>query len=138
MSERPIQIMSINMNRQSYLTHSLLQTTTADIILIQEPWVGTVATAHSDSDPLGSAIPGSTHNNMWDCFLPTFTDPDLVRVAAYIGFFFFFFNYFLTSLACAIRCAMMGRDPGKQRRDLQHTLLLLRVTNLHRDATKGQ
>jgi len=45
MSERPIQILSINMNRQSPLTHTLLQTTTADIILIQEPWIGTVNTA---------------------------------------------------------------------------------------------
>jgi len=86
MSERPIQIMSVNMNRQSHLTHSLLQTMTADIILIQEPWIGTVATARSDTDPLGSAIPGTTNNNMWDCFLPKFTDPDSVCVAAYVRF----------------------------------------------------
>jgi len=86
MSERPIQIMSVNMNRQSHLTHSLLQTCTADIILIQEPWVGTVATARSDSDPLGNAIPGATNNNMWECFLPNFTDPKTVRVAAYVRY----------------------------------------------------
>jgi len=86
MFERPIQIMSVNMNQQSHLTHSLLQTTTADIILIQEPWVGTVTTACSDTDPLGSTIPGTTNNNMWDCFLPSFTDPKTVCVAAYVKY----------------------------------------------------
>ena len=86
MSERPLQIMSVNMNRQSHLTYTLLQTSTADIILIQEPWIGTVTTARSDTDPLGSAIPGATNNNMWDCFLPNFTDPDSVRVAAYVHY----------------------------------------------------
>jgi len=86
MSECPIQIMSVNMNRQSLLTHSLLQTTTADILLIQEPWIGTVQTAQSDSDPLGTAIPGATNNNMWECLLPSFTDPDLVRIACYVKY----------------------------------------------------
>jgi len=86
MSERPLQIMSVNLNRQSHLTHTLLQTTTADIILVQEPWIGTVTTARSDTDPLGSAIPGATNNNMWDCFLPAFTNPDSVRVAAFVRY----------------------------------------------------
>jgi len=86
MPERPIQIMLVNMNRQSPLTHSLLQTCTADIILIQELWIGTVTTARSDSDPLGTAIPGATNNTMWECFLPSFTDPKQVRVAAYVKF----------------------------------------------------
>jgi len=78
--------MSVNMNRQSPLTHSLLQTCTADIILIQEPWIRTITTARSDSDPLGTAIPGTTNNNMWECFLPSFTDPKQVHVAAYVKF----------------------------------------------------
>ena len=86
MTERPIQIMSINMNRQSPLTHTLLQTTSADIILIQEPWIGTVMTARSDTDPLGDAIFGATNNNMWECYLPSFTDPKLVRVAVYVRY----------------------------------------------------
>jgi len=86
MPERPIQIMSVNMNQQSFLTHTLLQNATADILLIQEPWIGTVHTARSDSDPLGTAIPGSTNNNMWECYLPSFTDPDSVRVACYVRY----------------------------------------------------
>jgi len=84
MSERPIQITLVNMNRQSALTHSLLQTSTADILIIQEPWIGTVQIGRSDSDPLGLEIAGATNNNMWECFLPSFTDPSSVRVAAYV------------------------------------------------------
>jgi len=76
--------MSVNMNRQNPLTHTLLQTSPADIILIQEPWIGTVRTARSDSDPMGTAVFGATNNNMWECFLPSFTDPDSVRVAVYV------------------------------------------------------
>ena len=86
MSERPLQIMSVNVNRQSYLTHILLQTCTADILLVQEPWIGTIQTAHSDTDPLGTAIPGATGNNMWDIHLPSFTDPDDVHVAVFVKF----------------------------------------------------
>ena len=84
MPERPIQIMSINLNQQSPLTHTLLQTSTADILLIQEPWIGTIQTAHSDTDPMGTAISSATNNNMWQCYLPTFTDPDTVRVAVFV------------------------------------------------------
>ena len=86
MTERPLQIMLVNVNRQSYLTHILLQTCTADILIVQEPWIGTVQTARSDSDPLGTAIPSATSNNMWDILLPSFTDPDEVRVAAFVKF----------------------------------------------------
>ena len=78
--------MSINMNRQSLLTHTLLQTSPADILVLQEPWIGTVQTARSDTDPLGNSIPGATNNNMWECYLPAFTDPDSVRVAIYVKF----------------------------------------------------
>ena len=84
MSEHPLQIMSVNVNKQSFLTHSLLQTCTADILLIQEPWIGTVQTARSDTDPLGTAVLGPTHNNMWDLFLPSYTDQTNVRVAVFV------------------------------------------------------
>jgi len=86
MPERPIQIMLINMNQQSLLTHTLLQTSTADILVIQEPWIRTVQTSQSDSDPLGTSIPGTTNNNRWECYLPSFTDPNSVRIAIYVKF----------------------------------------------------
>ena len=84
MSERPIKIMSVNMNRQSALTHALLQTSSADILIIQEPWIGTVQTGRSDTDPDGIPVPGATNNNMWECFLPSFTVSSDVRIAAYV------------------------------------------------------
>ena len=41
-------------------------------------------TAQSDTDPMGTAIFGATNNNMWVCYLPSFTDADLVRVAIFV------------------------------------------------------
>ena len=104
MSEQPIQIMLVNINQQSDLTHTLLQTSTADIILIQEPWVGTVQTAWSDTDPMGTAIFGATNNNLWVCYLPSFTDPDLVYIAIFVKHDLactFSFFFFLGSILCA-------------------------------------
>ena len=63
---------------------ALLQTSTADILIIQEPWIGTIQIGQSDSDPSGLEIPGATNNNMWECYLPSFTDPSTVRVTVYI------------------------------------------------------
>jgi len=45
-----------------------------------------VQTTRSDTDPLRNSIPGATNNNMWECYLPAFTDPDSVRVAIYVKF----------------------------------------------------
>ena len=86
MSEQPIQIMSVNMNWQSLLTYTLLQISTADILVIQEPWIRTVLTTCSDSDPLGTSVLGATNNNMWECYLPSFTDPNVVHIAVYVKF----------------------------------------------------
>ena len=72
------------MNQQSALTHALLQTSSADILIIQEPWIRTVQIRRSDSDPSGFKVSSATHNNMWECFLPSFTDPASVQVATYV------------------------------------------------------
>ena len=70
MSARPLHIVSININRQSTLLHTLLQTSEADILLIQEPWHGTVNVDRSDTDPLGTHILGVTANNQWQIYYP--------------------------------------------------------------------
>lgn len=75
--------MSVNVNRQSALLHSLLQTSPHDILLIQEPWIGSIQTARSDTDPLGMVVAGATANPLW---VPTFSDPYSVRVAIYIKY----------------------------------------------------
>jgi len=42
--------------------------------------------AWSDTDPLGDAIFGATNNNMWECYLPSFTDPKSVHIAVYVRY----------------------------------------------------
>jgi hypothetical protein len=63
MSEHPISITSINIGCQSLMLSALLQTSTADILLIQEPWHGPISVTCSDSDPLGLSVLGVTANN---------------------------------------------------------------------------
>ena len=79
-----LQILTVNLHRRNPLVHSLLQTCSADIVFIQEPWVGAVHTAQSDSDPLGVTIPGAVHNNMWHAFLPKAFATDTCKVVAYV------------------------------------------------------
>src|SRR6266581_27614 len=84
MRDTPIRIMSVNMRRRSAITHALLQNSTADILLIQEPWYGKVQIARSDSSPEGIEVRGATHNNQWECFLPALKPGDTCRVATYV------------------------------------------------------
>ena len=85
MPERPISIMSVNVHHDNAVTHALLQTSPHDILLIQEPWIGSIQTARSDTNPLGSAIAGAAANSLWERpYLPSFTDPSSIRIAIYI------------------------------------------------------
>ena len=85
MPEQPISIMSVNVHHDNLVMHALLQSSPHDILLIQEPWIGSIQTARSDSDPLGSAIAGAAANSLWECpYLPSFTDPSSVHMAIYI------------------------------------------------------
>jgi len=45
-----------------------------------------IQTAHSDSDPLGSEIKGTTANPLWDLFLPAFMHADSVWVTIYVKY----------------------------------------------------
>jgi len=85
MSERPISIMLVNVHHNNLVTHALLQSSPHDILLIQEPWIGSIQTARSDSDPLGTAIAGAMANSLWERpYLPSFTDPSSVHMAIYV------------------------------------------------------
>ena len=117
--------MSVNMNRQNGLTHSLLQTSDADILIIQEPWVGTVQIGRSDSDPAGIEIPGANNNNKWECYLPSFTDASDVRVAAYIKADFAH-TFAITNLLSHPLCT-----PESMILDLSFGDELLRIVNVY-------
>jgi hypothetical protein len=70
MSIHQLKITSINMHKNNSCTQAILQTTTTDILLIQEPWYGTVATLHSDTKVEGDPQQGEAMNNMWDAHVP--------------------------------------------------------------------
>ena len=84
MSVRPLHIVSININRQSALLHALLQTSDADVLLIQEPWHGTVNVDRSDHDPLGTHILGVTANNQWQIYYPKHSPDERCLVVTYV------------------------------------------------------
>jgi len=85
MPEKPISIMLVNVHHDNAVTHTLLQTSPHDILLIQEPWISSIQTARSDTDPLRLAVAGAAANSLWERpYLPSFTDPSSVCVAIYI------------------------------------------------------
>ena len=84
MSERPIQILSANVRRRSVVQHGLLQQSSYDILLIQEPWFGRINVTRTDADPDGVEVRGTTANNMWDCYLPHYLPHETCKVAIYV------------------------------------------------------
>jgi len=66
------------------MTHVLLQNSSADILLIQEPWYNTVSIAHSDKDPKGIPVLGPVINNLWTVYLPAHSPSDICKVAIYV------------------------------------------------------
>jgi hypothetical protein len=84
MSAHPLKVVSININKQSALLHTLLQTSDADILLVQEPWHGTISITRSDSNPLGTHILGATANNRWQLYYPKHQPDERCLVATYV------------------------------------------------------
>ena len=84
MTERPLHILSVNMNCQRTMD-ALLQTCTSDILLVQEPWFFNIVPRRSDSHPSGTPVLGPMINSRWTVFLPTH-DPtrDTCNVAIYV------------------------------------------------------
>ena len=66
------------------MSHALLQTSDATFLLVQEPWYGRIQTSRLDSDPSGIEILGTTHNNLWESFLPRHSPTDRCKVAVFI------------------------------------------------------
>jgi Reverse transcriptase (RNA-dependent DNA polymerase)/Endonuclease-reverse transcriptase len=84
MSERPLHIMSVNAHRSNAVVHGLLHASPFDILLIQEPWFGTIHTSRDDHDPAGVTTAGVAHNNMWASYLPEHGPDDVCKVAIYV------------------------------------------------------
>jgi Reverse transcriptase (RNA-dependent DNA polymerase)/Endonuclease-reverse transcriptase len=65
-----LHILSVNMNRSNFKLASLLQTTSADCILVQEPWWGHLIPRRSDTDPDGDPALGTVSHPAWTVFTP--------------------------------------------------------------------
>jgi hypothetical protein len=66
-------ILSANMNWSNYKLISLLETTDASCLLIQEPWWGPLVPLCLDSNPNGHPCFGTVKHPLWmhSCLLPT-------------------------------------------------------------------
>ena len=84
MTERPLHIVSVNMNRQRTMD-ALLQDSQADILLVQEPWFFNIVPRRSDHSHTGNPLLGPMLNSRWEVFLPPH-DPsvDTCNVAIYV------------------------------------------------------
>ena len=71
-----ISILSANMNRQPDALISLLETSTAHILLIQEPSWGRLVPKKSDTDPEGIEVKGTCSHPKWRTILPVTTHDD--------------------------------------------------------------
>jgi hypothetical protein len=79
-----INILFVNMCHHNAASHSLLNTnTTADVIMVQEPWYNRIGMTHSDSDPEGVDILGGVSNPKWDCIYPKTNCGERCKVMAY-------------------------------------------------------
>ena len=87
MSEHPFRIKSVNVHRKNGRIHGILQNDdqTFDIILIQEPWFGSIATLRSDTDPDGETSNGFPANNKWVTLSPPFPTDTRPKVCIYVN-----------------------------------------------------
>ena len=71
-------IISANMNRQPNALITILETTDASILLIQEPSWGRLVPKKSDDDPDGIEVKGTCAHPQWRTILPLTSplDPD--------------------------------------------------------------
>jgi hypothetical protein len=72
-----LHILSINMNCSNFKLISLLESTPADCVLVQEPWWGALVPRHSDSDLEGEPSFGTVNHLAWTTFTHSFSSsPD--------------------------------------------------------------
>ena len=67
---KDLKILFANMNRQNSALTMILQTSRADILLIQEPWWGKLVPKCSDSNLEGIEMLGTCCHSEWETFLP--------------------------------------------------------------------
>jgi len=84
MSDTPITIVSVNMQKRNPLMIAFLQATSADIVLVQEPWFGHLIPLCSDSDPDGEVVHRFAAHPGWETFVPKHQKGDMCKVVTYV------------------------------------------------------
>jgi len=84
MIDTPISIVSVNMRRRNPLLIAFLQATSADIVMIQEPWFGRLIPSHSDSNPDGKEVCGFAAHPGWEIFTLKHQKGDICKVMTYV------------------------------------------------------
>ena len=84
MSDTPITIVSVNMRRRNPLSIAFLEATSADIVMIQEPWFGRLVSLRSDTDPDGEVVRGFAAHPGWEIFPPKHQKGDTCKVVTYV------------------------------------------------------
>jgi len=84
MSDTPITIVSVNMQKRNPMSIAFLQATSADIVMIQEPWFGHLIPLCSDTDPNGEKVQGFAAHPGWEAFAPKHQKGDVCKVVTYV------------------------------------------------------
>ena len=80
MIDTPISIVSVNMRRRNPLFIAFLQATSADIVMVQEPWFGRLIPSRSDANPDGDVVRGFAAHPGWEFFAPKHQKGDICKV----------------------------------------------------------
>jgi Endonuclease-reverse transcriptase len=81
---KQLQILSVNVNRSLVTLTALLETSTADIILTQEPYWGPLVPRQSDVNPDGTKVTGTVNHKGWEVYHLTIDDSNYPRVATFM------------------------------------------------------
>jgi len=84
MIDTPISIVSVNMWRRNPLFIAFLQATSADIVMVQEPWFGRLIPSCSDTNPEGDDVRGFAVHPGWEFFAPKHQKGDICKAVTYI------------------------------------------------------
>lgn len=71
-----LRILSVNINRQLDALTTILETTDANILLIQKPSWGRLVPKKSDTDPDGIEVKGTISHPRWRTILPLVSESD--------------------------------------------------------------
>ena len=84
MPAHPLRVTLVNMGRHNEGFHTFLQTSSADVVLFQEPWFGRIGVQCSDTDHEGVEVLDATYNDKWMFFLPPHSPTEWCKVAIYV------------------------------------------------------